>query len=59
MDNGKIKSHIHELEIKHRRADEQVTTLETSHADPDDIHYFKKKRLALRDQIAKYTAMLG
>lgn len=59
MNADKIKIHIKELEIRHRKIDNQIALLETHSADIDDIKYFKKKKLYLRDQISKYNSMIG
>lgn len=59
MNADKIKIHIKELENRHRKVDDQISLLEKHSADIDDIKYFKKKKLYLRDQIAKYNLMIG
>ena len=59
MNNEKVKNHIHELELRHRKVDEQVVMMEQHHASDEDIQFFKKKRLALRDAITKMEACIN
>lgn len=59
MDSEKIKSHIHELEIKHRKLDDQVSEMELHHSEDDELHFLKKKRLAIRDEIVKMEAQIN
>lgn len=58
MNIEKIKSHISALETNHQKLEHQIGLLEDAHASDEDISYFKKKKLKIRDEIAKYTNMI-
>ena len=59
MNTEKVKNRIHELGLRHRRTDEHVALLEQHHALDEDIQYFKKKRLRLRDEITKLESQIN
>ena len=55
MNIEKIKHHIEALREKHRILDEQIDLMESVGSyDDADLNYFKKKRLALRDEITEF-----
>lgn len=60
MNRTKIESHILELTNKHQILNRQIDHMEsTGSYDDADIQYFKKKRLALRDEIEENKASLA
>ncbi|MGA9394099.1 MAG: YdcH family protein [Azonexus sp.] len=54
-----IRHQLHELQIEHRDLDQVIAHL-TTHPPPDDllIRRLKKRKLALKDRILMFEAML-
>ena len=57
-DQIKIENHIAHLEEKHRKVASQVELLESLNALPEDISYFKKKKLRIKDQIEQFKTKI-
>jgi uncharacterized protein YdcH (DUF465 family) len=55
----KLTHHIKHLEEKHRHLDSQIEVMErVGNYKDEDLHHFKKQRLALRDEIAETVSRL-
>ena len=56
----KLNHHITHLEDKHRKLDNQINLMESvGNYKDEDLHYFKKQKLALKDEIETVKAQLA
>ena len=52
-----MQNHINKLTAEHQALDDEIDRMErTGHYDHDALHQLKKKKLALKDEIAKLKA---
>ena len=52
-----MDNHINKLRTEHQALDDEIDRMErTGHYDDDALHQLKKKKLALKDEIAKLKA---
>jgi len=52
-----LQNHINRLVAEHQALDDEIDRMErTGRYDEDALHQLKKKKLALKDEIAKLTA---
>ena len=58
-DQEELKKNLEGLRLQHRKLDDAITALETSaRGDHLEIQRLKKRKLALKDQIAKLESAL-
>lgn len=59
MTKEKLINHLEHLREKHAKLNKQIDLMEsTQHFVDEDLNYFKRKRLALRDEIEQVLAKI-